>query len=163
MRLTPGQPGPGVRTGAEFLAALDNSLWVADGPPSDRQIYIIAGPCCGYSQALYRATRQTKGVQLRWVEEAPTPKPKCLGYLGEIATSDTASVLPEMYETLAEPRQPSSLMFRDNAIRWNGGVEGAVYGMVNALSSQHANRFEYPTVVWLSNEGVRVAVRPADL
>jgi hypothetical protein len=162
LQLAPGHPRPGVRTGGEFLAALDNSLWVPDGRPSDKQIYIIAGPCCGYSRALYRETRNVAGVQMRWVEESPTPNEKCLSYLGEIASRGDSGVLLEMYETLSEA-QPAPFLSRDNANRWNDGVIGAVYDMVNALNPEHPNQFQYPTVVWLSKEGVRVAVRPKNI
>lgn len=158
----PDQPKFGVKTGQELLTALDNSLWIADGASSDKQVYVIAGPCCGYSQALYHDTRNRKGVQLRWVEMAPTRNPKCLGYLGEIAMGSDPSELVAMYETLAEPRavQPA---LRDNAIQVNGSVERAVYGIVKALNPEPNTSVQYPTLVWLSPDGVRVAVRPKNI
>jgi hypothetical protein len=162
IRLPSGRPRPGAKTGAEALAALDNSLWIADGPPSDKQIYVVAGPCCGYSQALYHATRDLQGVQLRWVEMAPTPKPKCLGYLGEIAAASSSNPLSDMYDTLADPL-PAPQALQENAIRWNGGVEGAITYLVNTVDPGHSDGFQYPTLVWVSKEGVRAAIRPDNI
>jgi hypothetical protein len=161
IRVGPNKPSPGVTSGAQLLSALDNSMWIADGAPSDKQIYIIAGPCCGYSQALYHASRQLKGVQLRWIEEAPTQDPRCLGYVGEIAARPDPAILAEMYDTGDQPRQ-ASIALRDNAIRWNGGVEKSVLDIVNFLAQRAKDDFEYPTIVWLSSDGVRVAVRPTN-
>jgi hypothetical protein len=159
LRSMPGEPGPGIRNGGELLTALDNSLWIADGDRSDRQIYILSGPCCGYSQALYHATRQLRGVQLRWVEMAPTPKAKCLGYLGEIAATNGPGALADMYDTGAGP-QVVPIALQDNAIRLNTNIQNAAYSILRELNPNHTGRIDYPTVVWLSKDGVRVATRP---
>ncbi len=156
----PDRPRPGVKTEEELLAALDNSIWIPDGPVSDKQLYIIAGPCCGYSQALYRISRNlTNHVQFRWVEMAPTDKSKCLEYLGESAMPRNTGLLAKMYETLAEPAAlPTAL--RDNAIRWNAGVESAIAAILRELDPAHGKAISYPTLVWLAKDGVHVSVRP---
>jgi hypothetical protein len=158
----PNKAFPVVKTGAQLLSALDNALWIPDGDPTDKQIYVFAETCSETSQAFYRATRQLKGIQLRWIETTPNDGPRCYGYLGEIATYPDPSVLVKMYDTYADP-QPAATALRDNAFRWNDGVEGAVYDIVNSIGQHDKDNFEFPTVVWLSNEGVRAAIRPTNL
>jgi hypothetical protein len=156
-------PAPAVKSPAALLAALDNSPWIADGQPNDKQIYVIAGPCCGYSQALYQESRElTSSVQFRWIEMAPTNKAKCLGYLGQSAASQDVNVLEEMYRTLAPPT-PVSEAIRDNAIRLSVALEKALIPIILYLDPEHHAALNYPTVVWLSRDGVRVAERPSDI
>lgn len=155
--ILPGQPNATVKTGAELLTALDNSLWIPDGAPSDKQVYIIAGPCCGYSQALYRQTRNLQGIQLRWVEMAPTPN--CAGFLGGVALSKTSKALVDMYET-GRMERSVPLPLTESAVRLNSGVESAIYYLVAALDSTHGEHFDYPILVWLSKDGVRAQMRP---
>jgi hypothetical protein len=48
----------------------------------------------------------------------------------------------------------------DNAIRWNRGVETSITPLLQKLDPQHRTGFPYPTLVWLSRDGVQIAVRP---
>jgi hypothetical protein len=161
--LNDNAPATAVKSPAALLAALDDSPWIADGKPNDKQIYVIAGPCCGYSQALYEKSRElTSSVQFRWIEMAPTNKAKCLGYLGQSAGSRDNSILEDMYRTMAQPT-PVSASVHDNAIRLSIALEKAVIPIILYLDPEHHTSLNYPTVVWLSKDGVRVAQRPADI
>jgi hypothetical protein len=53
----------------KLLVDLDNALWIPDGPPSDRHVYISFSPWSTESRDLYIATRENRpaGVQLRWL------------------------------------------------------------------------------------------------
>jgi hypothetical protein len=148
---------PPPKTESELLTVLDNSIWIADGKPSDKQIYLIAGPCCGYSQALYYRSRQLGNkVQLRWIED-PWPKDqRCLGYVAEAAMKNDASVLVDMYRAHAAPESvPQGI--KDNAIQWNSDVFETV------LAFRQVSSMPFPTAVWLSKDGVRIAERPESL
>jgi hypothetical protein len=147
---------------AELMAALDNSVWIQDGKPSDRQIYVIAGPCCGYSQRLYQETRQLTGsVQFRWVMMA-AGGPNCTNYVADSALPDTSGALVRMYETL-KPARPAPLALRDNAVRWNDTVQSIAIKLLDLSYPGNGNRIDYPTVVWQGKEGIHIARRPAGM
>lgn len=152
---------PGVQTESELLTALDNSLWIADGKAAEKQIYLIAGPCCGHSQATYLHSRRLGGiVQLRRVEDAwPRDDEKCMEYFAEAAMDNSPRILVKMYETLASPgRVPQNI--RENAVRSTAGLSFAIGDIIQKLDPKHTAGFRFPTAVWLSKEGVRVAVEP---
>jgi hypothetical protein len=146
-----------VATEAELLTALDNSIWIADGKSSEKQIYVIAGPCCPDSRILYQRSRQFHGgAQLRWIEVPWPTDQRCLGYLAEAAVKNDAGVLVDMYQTQAVP-ESAPRGIKDNAVEWNNG---AYYTLLAFL---HVTSMRFPTVVWLSKDGVRSQLRPADL
>jgi hypothetical protein len=157
----PGDKGPGIRSGAELLSALDNSLWIADGPASDRQMYIIASPCDVFSRSLFMSTREVVNtVQLRWIE-MPTDDQECRDALGSIARGD-ADFLDSVYVTGKGPAAaPQELAV--NAIRWNLGVENAASPILKFMRRQGNATLLYPTLIWVSNGRIEARVRPAEI
>jgi len=114
---------PGVRTDAELLAALDNSIWIADGKPAEKQIYVIAAPWCGHTQMLWKHTRKLSSqVQFRWIEMDPK-SPEDEDYLAEAATSQGANALIQMYgDAVAHPpmqKHRCGIMQFDITREWN--------------------------------------------
>lgn len=151
----------GVTTEAQMLPILDNSIWIPDGKISEKQIYVIAGPCCGFSQDFYlRSRNYGDRVQFRWVETSPDPNARCLGYLAETATTTNPDVLSRMYQSMANP-SPVPAVIRENAIRWNRGVMFAINGMRVKLDAGHNHDWLFPVLIWLSKDGVKVVARPA--
>ena len=150
----------GVTTESQMLDVLDNSIWIPDGNAAEKQIYVIAGPCCDFSRALYQTSRNFAGkVQFRWVEMPATSEARCLGYLAETAQSTNPELLARMYQQMSEPR-PTSTVIRENAIRWNRAVLVAINGMRKKLDPLHQSDVNYPILIWKSANGVKLAVRP---
>jgi thiol-disulfide isomerase/thioredoxin len=152
------EPRPGVRTQAELLAALDNSIWVADGTAAEKQIYVIAAPWCPVCRELYQRSRGlAKQVQFRWVEMDPRDA-KSADYLAEAASGENSGVLEHMYVSKRQPPHAEA-RFRDNVIRYNFLVSAAIDSIVNDLlrAQQPQNPEQgFPTLIWLSEGGVRV-------
>lgn len=150
---------PGVKTEAELLAALDNSLWVADGKPAEKQIYVLAAPWCGHSQSLYKLSRKmTSQVQFRWIETAPRSI-EDEDNVADAAVRQNATVLDRMYEKTVDPPHAEAQL-RNNAVRYNTGVDFATGDMIDDLMKvqepEHGGEHGVPTLIWLSKDGVRV-------
>jgi hypothetical protein len=158
----PGQPGPGAVSGEDLLEAIDNSLWIADGNPAMEQLYVLASPCDRFSRSFYATSRAFVGaVQIRWIEEVPTSESRCRNFLGMVARGD-AGLLEDVYVTGYRPAAaPSDL--EENAVRWNMGVENALTPILRYALSVYGRPLNYPILIWVSNDGVKVAERPSDL
>lgn len=51
-----------------IFAALDDGLWVPDGPAADTHVYVIYSTACGFSKKLFTDTRALENrPQFRWV------------------------------------------------------------------------------------------------
>lgn len=51
-----------------IMGALENAVWVADGAPADKQVYVIFSTECGYCQKLFHDSRnKVSNVQFRWI------------------------------------------------------------------------------------------------
>ncbi len=162
LRTSINQIGPGVKSGTELLWALDNSLWIADGKPSERQLYVIASPCDYYSRQLYAASRPfTSDVQIRWIEMVPPSEKECRPFLGMLARGDSG-LLEQAYEMGIQPG-PVSPVFEENAVRWSTGVENAVSPILRYMLNHYGAPLQYPTLLWVSARGMEASMRPADL
>jgi hypothetical protein len=140
--------------------SLDDALWIADGPPSDRQLYVIFAPWCSRSRSLYFATRKrTSGVQLRWVVAgvaSPEENQKI------VALAQTRS--PEMLRAVFEgqsgitPRRFNGLMLNYEQILVVGISElladfpeiivGSGESTPSGLASSNGVVTSYPTLAW---------------
>jgi thiol-disulfide isomerase/thioredoxin len=152
------QAHPAVKTEAELLAALDNGLWIADGKPSEKQIYVLAAPWCGVCRSLYqRAGRYNDRVQFRWIEiEAKDQSAE--DSVAEAATRRDVSVLQRIYETKeAPPRSDPGI--RENAVRCNLAVERATEDILKRLArARGEDENGLPTLIWLTKDGVSISV-----
>jgi hypothetical protein len=156
------QTGPGITTGAELLWALDNSLYIPDGDPNAKQIYVIASPCDYYSRQFYAATRPfTSQVQIRWIEMVMPPEKECRSFLGMLARSDSG-LLPLAYDTGFQPG-PVPPVLQENALRWSTGVENAVSPILRYMLSRYDGPLQYPTLLWVSSRGIEASMRPDDV
>lgn len=148
-----------VKTESALLAALDNSIWVPDGPPSDKQIYVISAPWCSFSRQLYGQSRAVTGeVQFRWVELDPRD-PGSSDYIAQGAVEPNGTVLKQMYDTRA-PAPPGNPVVRDNAIKYNLVVARVINPMIETLihAQRQGRRTEtgFPVLIWLTASGVRI-------
>jgi hypothetical protein len=51
-----------------ILTALDDGVWVADGPAADAHVYVIYSTACGFSKKLFADTRALPNMpQFRWL------------------------------------------------------------------------------------------------
>ena len=160
---TPGnQFGPGITTGEELLWALDNSLYIPDGNPNARQLYVIASPCDYYSRQFYAATRPfTAQVQIRWIEVVMPPERECRSFLGMLAREDSG-LLSLAYETGFQPG-PVPPVLQENALRWSTGEENAVSPILRYMLNRYDGPLLYPILLWVSRRGIEAAMRPGDV
>lgn len=148
-----------VKTEAELLTALDNSIWVADGTPAEKQIYVISAPWCSFCRELYRKSQSLTGqVQFRWVELDPRD-PGSSDYIVEGAADPGSTVLKQMYDThVAAP--PADPAIRDNAIKYNLIVARTINPMIEGLihAQRQGKRTEtgFPVMIWQAADGVKV-------
>jgi hypothetical protein len=151
----------GVTDESSVLTVLDNSVWVPYGKPSNKQIYVVAAPCCAFSSEFWRVShRYENQVQFRWVEMPdPIENQKCLNLLGVTATSTDAASLAQMYEDDKGPVSVSTLV-RDNVVRWNRAVEVAINGVRKKWDHEHPGEVLYPELIWLARDGIKLLVRP---
>jgi hypothetical protein len=155
------QTGPGITTGAELLWALENSLYIPDGNPNDKQIYVIASPCDYYSRQFYGASRPfTSQVQIRWIEMVMPPEKECRSFLGMLARADS-DLLSLAYDTDFQPG-PVPPALQENALRWSTGVENAVSPILRYMLSRYDGPLLYPTLLWVSSRGIEASMRPDD-
>lgn len=155
------EKGPGITTGSELLWTLENSLYIQDGKPNAKQLYVIASPCDYYSRQFYAATRAfTSQVQIRWIEMVPSHEKECRSFLGMLARSDSG-LLALAYDTGFQPG-PVPEVLQENALRWSTGVENAASPILRYMLSRYDGPLQYPTLLWVSRRGVEAAMRPED-
>jgi hypothetical protein len=151
------------RDEAWLLDALDNTFWLADGAPSDRQIYILGPVSCAECRDLYARTRRLpQQVQLRWVPLAPGDDAPGTNAVCEAATVADSEALEHIFGASANSPACSTPVARDNTVRWNRGILGTIEGVLARLNAQ-GDSIAYPCLVWLSPAGVHVQVRPMQL
>jgi hypothetical protein len=122
-----------------LLSRMDNALWAADDEPLAKHMYVIYSPSCGWSKKLYDDTRTlTDEVQLRWVTyEGP-------GSSTVAAKRDARSVQSSFEGRLPETPDRKALFYNKTAV-------GTIYDYL-----EDGDGFGYPTVIYLSQEGVVV-------
>lgn len=127
--------------GRQVLALLDDSVWIGDGPASDRHAYVIFSTACGWCRTLHADSRdRDDGVQLRWL---------LLEGVGNgaeyVAEQGTMAAVARAFERQAPaPHSREQALARLNANAW---VQQSISG---ALA--------FPTFVYQGATGVEVAV-----
>lgn len=127
--------------GKQVLALLDDSLWIGDGPASDRHAYVIFSTACGWCRTLHAGSRdRDDGVQLRWL---------LLEGIGNgaeyVAEQGTMAAVARAFEGQAPaPQSRDQALARLNVNAW---VQQSIPGTL-----------AFPTFVYQGAAGVEVAV-----
>ncbi len=127
--------------GRQLLSMLDNSIWIGDSEPSDRNVYVIFSTACSWCRSLHTdSLERDDGVQLRWLLlEGSGNAPE---YVAEQGT--LAAIARAFRADTPAPRSRDQALARLNVNAW---VRQSLPGVL-----------AFPTFVYQGASGVEVAV-----
>jgi hypothetical protein len=125
----------------KILDALDDSVWLADGPQADTHVYVIFNTACGFSKKLFADSRSLPDrPQFRWV----TFDSK--GYGAEmVLTKRTVESLADAFA--GKHIAPANMTVADFAI----SINRSIY-----LALPENSQLVYPMLVYKTPQGLRI-------
>ena len=153
----PPGAAPGVAMSAmspedrDFLLALESLAWVPDGPASDRQVYVISAPWCGYCRRLYNNTKDLADLQLRWIKTGAR-NAKHARQIAAASLSREPAALQAIYLGGTLPAVPDG----PAAERIVDIHERAFSVLSEEIKQRTGGRWGFPTLVYATADGLRV-------
>lgn len=131
---------------AQLMQAVENAVWVADGPVSDKVVYVVYGTDCGWSHRLFNDTRGKLGdVQFRWIAVAGPQAP-------EVSFNRLIDNVGAAFENRA-PRITDQAAGK-RAVAYNYGVMSSINFIMRNYSRDAT--FAFPTLIYQSADGVKL-------
>ncbi len=123
-------------TAPPLLQALDDAVWIGDGPASDRHVYVLFATDCRWSRALFEQTRDRAGdLQLRWLVMAGAGAE-------QVAGQATLDVLADAFAGRIVAKVPATAQHALDSNAWLQPLLGAGH--------------RFPVLVYQAHDGVRI-------
>jgi len=148
-----------VRDAAEaqaMMETLQRTVFATDGS-GERTVYILYSTGCGWSQRLFADTRGLgEGVQLRWIPVGTLAA-------GRVVSERDADAVGAAFAGGRGENGPDPAFSR-RALTLNVGALRSLQAGLAALGHGSGRSFHFPTLVWATEEGLRVSSgAPGDL
>ena len=133
----------------QLLEVLERTVYAKDGS-GERAVYILYSTGCGWSSRLFADTRGLgPDVELRWI-------PVGTRAAGGVVTERDSDAVRAAFGSRAVEMGPDP-EFSRRALTLNIGAMRSLQSQLAALGHGSGRNFHFPTLVWATEEGIRVS------